>query len=208
MPRNKDDPNQPRLDFNLRTPSSQQHRPITIDEVTDDTEETVSSHEITPQIEEVEPFNSKSQAYIKALIKLTRQSKKAIHHIELLQKAIDTERPPRGLIPRVNPRLPDTPIAFLLEWEEELHRSGLAFTQQLKNYWTNRKQSIDKDFEPVYTKLESLLSPAQWQKAKEILEEQGRETEIDLQRKKPLPQRGAQRPFKQARERRERNMDP
>ena len=45
-------------------------------------------------------LESSLQGHLKALSKLIRRIAKANHHTDLLQAAIDSKRPPRGLIPR------------------------------------------------------------------------------------------------------------
>ena len=50
-------------------------------------------------------LDSSLQGHLKALSKLTRGIERANHHTDLLQAAIDSKRPPRGLIPKVTPRI-------------------------------------------------------------------------------------------------------
>jgi hypothetical protein len=64
------------------------------------------------------------------LIKLTRQHEKASHHVELLSEAKRTDRPPRGLIPKIAPRLPDTSSIFLLDWQRILYDTAIQLTTQ------------------------------------------------------------------------------
>ena len=73
-------------------------------------------------------LDSTLHSHLKALTKLTRGIERANHHSQLLQIAIDTKRPPRGLIPKVNPKIPDTPGSFTVEWEKSLQESGLVLT--------------------------------------------------------------------------------
>ena len=58
-------------------------------------------------------LNSTRQGYIKAITKLVRSIKRANHHIQLLNTAIDKKTPPRGLIPKI----PDTPGKFIIKLE-------------------------------------------------------------------------------------------
>ena len=46
-------------------------------------------------------LDSSLQGHLKALTELTTGIERANHHSQLLQIAIDTKRPPRGLIPKV-----------------------------------------------------------------------------------------------------------
>jgi hypothetical protein len=59
-----------------------------------------STHSIAQQTSEREltkqPFDSRTQAHLKVLIKLTRQNVKANHHIEILAKCVEEKRPPKG----------------------------------------------------------------------------------------------------------------
>ena len=59
--------------------------------------------------------------------------------------AIDTKRPPRGLIPKVNPKIPDTPGSFTVEWETSLQEAGLVLTKKLQDYWTNRVTRLEAE---------------------------------------------------------------
>ena len=61
-------------------------------------------------------FNSTQQGYIKATTKLVRSIERDNHHIQLLNTAIDKKTPPRGLIPKISPKIPDTPGKFI-KWE-------------------------------------------------------------------------------------------
>ena len=61
-------------------------------------------------------LDSTLQGHLKALTILTRGIERANHHSQLLQKAIDTKRPPRGLIPKLSPKIPDTPGSFTVKW--------------------------------------------------------------------------------------------
>ena len=52
-------------------------------------------------------LDSYLQGHFKVLCRLTRGIERANHHTELLSSAIDTKRPPRVLIPKVTPKIPD-----------------------------------------------------------------------------------------------------
>ena len=62
-------------------------------------------------------LNNVQQGYIKAITKLVRSIERANHHIQLLTTAIDKKKPPRGLIPKISPKIPDTPGKFIIKWE-------------------------------------------------------------------------------------------
>ena len=83
-------------------------------------------------------LESSLQGHLKALSKLTRGIERAYHNTDLLQAAIDSERPPRGLIPKVTPNIPHTPGTFRIEWEDSLQKAGLMLTEKLRDYWRDR----------------------------------------------------------------------
>ena len=63
-------------------------------------------------------LESSLQGHLKALSKLTRGIERANHHTDLLQSAVDNKRLPRGLMPKVTPKIPDTPRTFTIERED------------------------------------------------------------------------------------------
>ena len=79
-------------------------------------------------------LESSLQGPLKALSKLMRGIERANHHTDLLQSAIDNKRPPRGLISKVTPKIPDTPRTFSIEWEDSLQKAGLILTEKLRDY--------------------------------------------------------------------------
>ena len=76
-------------------------------------------------------LDSSLEGHLKVLPNLTRGKERAKHHTELLQSSIDSRRPPRGLIPKVTPRITDTPGTFTIEWEDSLQKAGLILTEKL-----------------------------------------------------------------------------
>ena len=98
-------------------------------------------------------LDSTLQGHLKALMKLTRGIERANHHSQLLQIAIDTKRPPRGLIPKVSPKIPDTSGSFTGEWENSLQEAGLVLTKKLQDYWTNRVTRLETEYSPIYNNL-------------------------------------------------------
>ena len=95
---------------------------------------------------------------LNALSKLTRGIERANHHTDLLQAAIDSKRPPRGLIPKVTPRIPDTPGTFKIEWEDPLQKAGLTLTEKLRDYWKDRSRRLEQEYSPILTYLKSLTN--------------------------------------------------
>ena len=55
------------------------------------------------------------QGHITAITKLLRSKERANHYIELLTTALDKKRPTRGLIPKIIPKIPDTPSSFIMK---------------------------------------------------------------------------------------------
>ena len=62
-------------------------------------------------------LNSTQQGYIKTITKLVRSIERTNHHIQILTTAIDKKKPPRGPIPKISPKIPDTPGKFIIKWE-------------------------------------------------------------------------------------------
>jgi hypothetical protein len=177
-----------------QTPSTSDFIPPT--EETPDSP-TNSTTEVNKE-EEVKPFSIKTQSYLRVLIKITRQITKSRHHINLLTVAIEENRPPRGLTPRINPRLPDSPIDFILDWEENLQLTAIILTKKLLSYWTKRLTTLEYEKTKLETIIQTDSTTAQCRKIQEILEQVTRDVETDLNRKK------TQRPKLQARRRIER----
>ena len=111
-------------------------------------------------------MNSTQQSYIKAITKLVRSIEGANHHIQLLKTAIDKKTPPRGLIPKISPKIPDTPGNFIIKWEGIQQETGLHLTETLKDYWTEIANKLTEELEPVKNKVRLETSPAQWNKYK------------------------------------------
>ena len=129
-------------------------------------------------------LDSSLQGHLKALFKLTRGIERANHHTELLQASIDSSRPPRGLIPKVTPRIPDTPATFTTEWEDSLQRAGLILTEKLRDYWKDRSSRLEQEYSPILHNLKSLTNQDQWNTIEDILAQIARETQQELKRKK------------------------
>ena len=129
-------------------------------------------------------LDSTLQGHLKALTKLTRGIVRANYHSQLPQTAIDTKKPHRGLIPKVSPKIPDTPGSFTVERENSLQEAGLVLTKKLQDYWTNRVTRLDIEYSPIYNNLKSLSTQEQWDTIEDILEQTAREIQLELKRKK------------------------
>ena len=122
------------------------------------------------------------QGHLKALSKLTRGIERANHHKDLLQAAVDSQETPKGLIPKVTPRIPDTPGTFTIEWEDSLQKAGLILTEKLREYWKDRSRRLEQDYSPILTNLKSLTSQDQWNTVEDILEQIAKETQQKLKK--------------------------
>ena len=101
-------------------------------------------------------LESSLQGHLKAFSQLTRGIERANHHPDLLHAAIDSKRPPKGLIPKVTPRIPDTPGTFTIEWEDSLQKAGLILAEKLRDYWKDRSRRLEQEYSPILTNLKSL----------------------------------------------------
>ena len=128
--------------------------------------------------------NSTKQGYIKAITKLVRSIERANHHIQLLTTAIDRQTPPRGLIPKISPKIPDTPGKCIIKWEGIQQETGLHLTETLRDYWIDRATKLSEVLDPIKNKVRLVTSPAQWNKIQDIIESISRETTQELKRKK------------------------
>ena len=127
-------------------------------------------------------LDSSLQGHLKAITKLTRGIERANHHSQLLQLAIDTKRPARGLIPKVSPKIPDTPGSFTVQWENSLQEAGLVLTKKLQDYWTNTVTKLEAEYSPIYN-LKSISTQEQCNTIEDIVEQTSRETQQELKKK-------------------------
>ena len=56
---------------------------------------------------------------------------------------MDSKRPPKGLIPKVTPKITDSSGTFTIEWEDSLQKTGLILTEKLRDYWKERAKSLE-----------------------------------------------------------------
>ena len=129
-------------------------------------------------------LNSTQQGYIKPITKLVRSIERANHHIQQLNTAIDKKTPPRGLIPRISPKIPETPGNFIIKWEGIQQETGLHLTETLRDYWIDKAQKLSEELDPIKNKVRLETSPAQWNKIQDIMENISRKTTQDLKRNK------------------------
>ena len=112
-------------------------------------------------------LNSTQQGYIKAITKLVRSIERANHHIQLLKTAIEKKTPPRGRIPKISSKIPDTPGNFIIKWVGIQQETGLQLTETLKDYWTERAKKLIEELDPIKNKVRLETSPAQWNRPRQ-----------------------------------------
>ena len=112
------------------------------------------------------------QHYLKALIKITRQETNAAHHLETLQKALEDERPPKGLTPSIKHNISKAPPHLVIQWNSILHETGEKLTKVLVDYWNDQKLAQRLEFERLRAELEKReqIDSETWQQILEILE--------------------------------------
>ena len=129
-------------------------------------------------------LNSTQQGYIKAITKLVSLIERANHHIQLLNTALEKKTPPRGLIPKISPKIPGTPGKFIIKWEGIQQQTGIQLSETLRDYWIERSKKLSEELNPIKNKVRLETSPAQWNKIQDIIESISRETSQYLKRKK------------------------
>ena len=129
-------------------------------------------------------LNSTQQGFIKAITRLVRSIKRANYHIQLLNTALEKKTLPRGLIPKISPKIPDTPGRFIIRWEGFQQQTGIQFTETLRDYWIDRTKKLNEELDPIKNKVRPETSPTQWNKIQDIIKSISRETLQDLKRKK------------------------
>ena len=119
------------------------------------------------------------------LIKQTRSLVKSSHHIELLQTAIINRDPPRGLRPKVNPRIPDSKrIDFIIEWEEVTNTAALNYTKLLLKQWEFTRKTSIENTENLESRIKALnANEEEWIYIKETLTKIEQQTKEDLEKK-------------------------
>ena len=79
------------------------------------------------------------------------------------------KKPPRGLIPKISPKIPDTPGKFIIQWEGIQQDTGLHLIETLREYWIDRANKLSKELDPIKNKARLETSPAQWTKIQDII---------------------------------------
>ena len=114
-----------------------------------DLDQSTSTNTLATQQITKRPLKPLVQSYLKAFIKITRQETKAAHHLDILRRSLEEERPPKGLTPSIKHNISKAPAHLIINWNTTLHETGIKLTQLLVDYWTNQKLTLDLEFEKV-----------------------------------------------------------
>ena len=149
-----------------------------------------------PTEDKIERLRPELNILLTVLIKQTRIQTKAEHHTKLLQESIDTQNPPRGLRPKITPRIPNSKTAdFIIDWEEATNKCALSYTSILKDHWKKACITAQEEVEKIRERLLKLnTTQAEWNHIDEILEKIKRTTEEDLQKRETRPRRNQRDP--------------
>ena len=148
---------------------------------------TATSTTTLPEKDPIKRLRPELSTLLTCLIKQTRSVVKATHHIELLSTAIATRDPPRGLRPKVNPRIPDNKnIEFIIEWEEVTNSAALSYTKLLLKNWEGTLKTSRENIENLETRINKLQSSVEeWTYIRETLNRIESQTKEDLERTRP-----------------------
>ena len=119
-----------------------------------DLDQTTSTTYLSPEKKQRTPLKPVVQHYLKALIKITGLETKATHHLETLKKALEDQRPPKGLTPNIKHNISKAPADLVIEWNSILHETGEKLTKVLINYWQDQQTIQQLEFERLRAELE------------------------------------------------------
>ena len=136
-----------------------------------DLDQTTSTTYLSPEKKQRTPLKPVVQHYLKALIKITRLETKATHHLETLKKALEDQRPPKGLTPNTKHNISKAPADLVIEWNSILHETGEKLTKVLINYWQDQQTIQQLEFERLRAELEEReqINQETWQQVTDIL---------------------------------------
>ena len=146
---------------------------------------TATSTTTLPTPEPIKRLRPKLNTLLSVLIKQTSAVIKAEHHSVLLQKAITSHNPPRGLRPHVNPRIPaNKDINFLIEWDQVTTEAAISYTKLLLKQWEVVQASSIENISSIELRITThRATEEEWNFIKEIQEKITRQTKEDLDRK-------------------------
>ena len=136
-----------------------------------DLDQTTSTTYLSQEKKQRTPLKPVVQHYLKALIKITRLETKATHHLETLKKALEDQRPPKGLTPNIKHNISKAPADLVIEWNSILHETGEKLTKVLINYWQDQQTIQQLEFEHLRAELEEQeqINQETWQQVTDIL---------------------------------------
>ena len=90
----------------------------------------------------------------------------------ILKKALEDERPPKGLTPNIK-HISKAPPHLVIQWNSILHETEEKLTKVLVDYWNDQKLAQGLEFECLRAELEEKeqIDSETWQQILEILEE-------------------------------------
>ena len=135
--------------------------------------------------EKIEQLRPELNILLTVLIKQTRTKTKAEHHIKILDESLKKKTPPRGLRPKITPRIPNSKTAdFIINWERTLNNCALELTSHLKDSWITTSETASTETEKINQRLiEANTTQAEWTHIMNILEKIKKQTEEDLSKK-------------------------
>ena len=135
-------------------------------------DQTTSTTNLSQEKKQRTPLKPVVQHYLKVLIKITRLETKATHHLEILKKAQEDQRPPKGLTPNIKHNISKAPSDLVIEWNSILHETGEKLTKVLINYWQDQQTIQQLESKHLRAELEECeqISQATWWQMTDILD--------------------------------------
>ena len=152
---------------------------------------TTSTSTTTLPPEKIIRLRPELNTLLSVLIKQNRSAIKSQHHIEILNQAIESRTPPRGLRPRVNPRIPDNKnIDFLIEWDQVTTDAALSYTRLLLKHWEHVLLTSTENISNIEARIEAQgTTTEEWNYIKDAIDKVRSQTQEDLDRKQDRPNR-------------------
>ena len=146
---------------------------------------TATSTTTLPNSDSIKRLRPELNTLLSVLIKQNRSEIKSRHHIEILQESVNTRNPPRGLRPRINPRIPDNKqIDFLIEWDQVTTEAAISYTKLLLKHWEQVLKNSTENIEKIEERITSQgASLEEWKKIRETIEKIRQQTQEDLDKK-------------------------
>ena len=135
-------------------------------------DQTMSTTNLAQEKRQRTPLKPVVQHYLKALIKITRLETKATHHLETLNKALEDERPPKGLTPNIKHNISKAPADLVIEWNRIPHETGERLTKVLIDYWQDQQtvQQLESKCLRVELEEREQINQDTWKQITDILE--------------------------------------